>query len=137
MAMTRETKLGIGVSCTFACLVCLIVGFKLYEEPAEDSGGGQAQAPANTQPAPPAQAPPPDAAPELVRAPQIEDPDPAPPPPFQPTYGPATVVPPLQPLQVPTPPVADATPEAEPLVPLPLKSIAQVKEPVVPSNFAT
>src|SRR5258708_15462159 len=50
MAMTRETKVGIGVSCTFACLVCLIVGFKLYEEPHEETNGGEAPVAANTAP---------------------------------------------------------------------------------------
>jgi hypothetical protein len=44
MTITRETKVGVAVSCTFVCLVGLILGCKLYEETPEEQGtdGGQA-----------------------------------------------------------------------------------------------
>jgi hypothetical protein len=135
MAITRETKLGIGVSCTFACLVSLIVGFKLYEEAPEDSGGGQAQTAANTAPAPPpVQTPPPDPEPELVLAPQIDDPAPAPPPPFQPTYAPPTVFPTVQPPPVPSPPVAERGAEAEQLFEMPKIGEVETEKALVRDN---
>ncbi len=125
MAMTRETKVGIGVSCTFACLVSLIVGFKMWEDPADEQPTDGTTQVARAEPAqPPNPVEPGNPTPSSVPPPL---PPPAPPTEkVEPPTGAPPVPTPAEKSPVPPPPVPDkpfqpnlASPPTPSAVPLP------------------
>ncbi len=116
MTMTRETKLGVGATCTFACLVSCIVGFKLYEDPPDDSANQDVQvalSAGDEHPNPNAQHPePPSPAPQAGDQTPAPTPTPAPPPAAPPAAGPFVPGPatPVNPAPtIPEPPVVPRT----------------------------